>query len=193
MSTENGYNTKYHFDANLRDVPDAPEEMAAAAEALLAAGKSRGLSPEERARTLSLAGTYLRTLMRLDEARSCLEEARDLFEETNRNKPALVTALRLAHVYQWQGQFTLADSIYRECIIRCQTDPALSEYTDFAHQHYGKSLFDQGRYKEAEAQFSQALALREAKGNVELEESSRSALDTARAREKQRLESEPGG
>lgn len=53
----------------------------------------------------------------------------------------------------------------------------------FAHQHYGKSLFNQGRFSEALERFSTALGIREAAAAPEDQiASSRQAIAAARSR-----------
>jgi hypothetical protein len=53
---------------------------------------------------------------------------------------------------------------------------------DFVFQHYGKSKFDQGRYGRAYEMFEAAMRLRVLKGDAGLIESTRVAMETARAR-----------
>ncbi len=131
---------------------------------------------------LGQIGVLSRLLGRLDEAQIYLEKAVALSEQTGNGKARLVNSIRLANVYQWQRRFDLSDPLFTEAVVFCETRPEFSDYLDFALQHYGKSLFDQGNYTEAERLFARALQLRLAKGDDLLVASSRVALEVTRAR-----------
>lgn len=96
---------------------------------------------------------------------------------------ALGSALRLAVVLQWQRRFGEADGFFRAVLASAEAYAATAEtgattaepdadppgagvalraraYAYFAHQHLGKSLFDQGRLSEALDHFRAALRQR---------------------------------
>lgn len=72
---------------------------------------------------------------------------------------ALGPAVRLAVVLQWQRRFDEADALYRRALASAEGHGSHA-FRAFAHQHLGKSLFDQGRLAEALEQFHAALDLR---------------------------------
>jgi len=176
------YNMAFHFDENLRDVPDAPEDMARGVAFLRQRLAAQGLDAGDRARLLGLLGTYSRTLGDLEGARAALEEAVVLCGERGDGRGLLANRIRLAHVYQWQRRFARADAIFDQVIKECEERPETSRYLAFACQHAGKSKFDQGRYAEAAELFARAIARRQASCDPGLIASARRALDTARAR-----------
>ena len=182
VQDEKGHDLSYHFDADLRDVPNAPVEMRQETERMKAELSSDSISAYERLRLLGHLGVYLRMLGDLQSAEEWLTEAIALSEEVDRRMSALANRLRLAHVYQWQRRFDLSDALFKQAVAVCSGTPEFADYLDFACQHFGKSLFDQGRYREAEGLFKKALHIREAKGDKDLIESSRLSLDVTRAR-----------
>ncbi|WP_166356339.1 tetratricopeptide repeat protein [Phytoactinopolyspora limicola] len=124
--------------------------------------------------------SLLRMLGRLDEAEALGRHALSLAAKGSRR--AVAASLRLAHVLQWQGRFDEADDRFTRALAdatRLGDDTLLA----FAHQHYGKSLFDQGRAAAAAEQFGAALRLREAvDAPADQLASSRQAIDAARSR-----------
>jgi tetratricopeptide (TPR) repeat protein len=175
------YNLSYHFDADLRDVPDAPDDMRAYIDAVQEQLASEGLPSAEQLRLLGTIGVYVRMLGELDWAVECLQTALALAEQIRDKNSFLANKLRLANVYQWQRRFEEADSLFTDAIALSRDDPDLSDYLDFAYQHYGKSLFDQGRFPEAERAFLEALILRQAKGDDTLIQSTQYALEVTRS------------
>lgn len=105
----------------------------------------------------------LRLLGRLEEAERL---GRRALACTRDGRREVAAALRLAHVLQWQRRFAEADELFTGALRSAEVlDDALLRA--FAHQHYGKSLFDQGRFAAAERHFSTALRLRTAAGAPE--------------------------
>ena len=176
------YNMAFHFDEDLRDVPDAPEEMARGVAFLHQRLAAPGLDSGERARLLGLLGTYSRTLGDLHGAQGALEEAVALCRERGDGRGLLANRIHQAHVDQWQRHIAREDAIFDQVIKECEERPESSRYLAVACQHAGKSKFDQGRYAEAAELFARALALRQAGGDPDLIASSQLALAVARAR-----------
>lgn len=89
---------------------------------------------------------------------------------------ALRAGLRLAHVYQWQGHFAVADAEFQRYVTEATTpaDRAL------AHQHAGQCAYDTGDVDRAATHFAAAPRLRE-DDEPDLVESSLVALDAADA------------
>jgi tetratricopeptide (TPR) repeat protein len=176
------YNISYSFDQDLRDVPEAPGDMARAVDFLQAQLASGEMSERDQARLLGQKGVLCRMLLRLEEAEEYCERAVAICRQLGDARCEFVNSIRLAHVYQWQGRFNESDSLFLWTLELCERGPDLAGYLDFACQHYGKSLFDQGQYAQAIEMFERALEIREKKGDAALVESSRIALQTARAR-----------
>jgi tetratricopeptide (TPR) repeat protein len=178
-------NLSYTFDSNLRDVPDSPQDVEGEINRLSTQLEASvpPLPPQARIRVLGLLGHYCRLLNRLDDAERHLQQALDLARPQGARTSVLVNSLRLAHVYQWQDRFDLAEPIFLDAIRQCEAPGSeLAEYLDYAIQHYGKCLFEMARYREAEVCFAKALEIRRAKGDDELIASTQWALDVVRAR-----------
>ena len=181
MSTQQPpYDLSYHFDSDLRDIPNSPQEMGAYVGSLEAQLLDNPPT-DVRLRLLGTIGVYARMLGDLDKAEQSLLAALTIASPATNPHSHLANSLRLAHVYQWQRRFTEADAIFIDSIARCRANPDLHSYLDFAYQHYGKSLFDQGRFADAERAFNSALVLRQDKGDAILAESTRYALETTRS------------
>ena len=176
------FDISYTFDSDLRDVPHSPQEMEKAVLYLEARIASGELDELEEIQALGMAGVLLRVLGRLDKAHDCLERAVALCKQQGNVRGELVNTLRLAHVYQWQRDYATADALFSSALAWCKSDPSLADYLDFAYQHTGKSLFDQGRYHEAAEMFERALKIRLNKGDAELIGSTRLALETTQTR-----------
>lgn len=95
--------------------------------------------------------------------------------------PALITVagVRLAHVHQWRGEYSVADGIFAQAL-----ESAPDGYRSFAYQHAGKSRYEQGDADTAVRYFENAVALR-ASGPPDLLASAQAALEAA-----QRLKSD---
>lgn len=176
------FNMEYHFDEHLHDVPDSSLEMTQGVRFLKQQLATRHANDPDRLSILGLLGVYARMLGDLDAAEHYLTEAVALAAESDARRAQTANRVRLAHVHQWQGDFERADELYEDIIRECESSADLDGYLDFACQHYGKSLFDQGRYAEAQALFQRALDLRAQSGNEDLVESTRLAMQAVRAR-----------
>ena len=117
------------------------------------------------------------------------DDARQLFDFSLARQPAserlydrTVTQLRFAQLPQFAGQLSESESLFADLVARCRGDPTLQPLLDFALQHHGKVLFDQGDYGRALDRFQEALALREAKGVSELIASTQIAIAATAAR-----------
>lgn len=169
------FDTSTHFDENLRDVPNNPDEMRQALATLK--GQVEHLSdPVEKIRVLGQIGSYARLLHDFETAKTALREAIGLSQNHLRAK--LTNQIRLAHVYQWEGNFAVSNGLFSVILDTCQRH--LPELLDFAYQHAGKNQFDQQHYVQAAELFERALQIRLEKGESELIDSSWIALETAR-------------
>ncbi|HZZ98266.1 MAG TPA: tetratricopeptide repeat protein [Jatrophihabitantaceae bacterium] len=119
---------------------------------------------------------YLRGLDELDEALVEARQAVDRADIAGNGAQQHTARLRLAHVYQWRGDFAQSNMIFTELLaVAAQFGPVIEAFT---HQHAGKNDYDQGHWPDARDHFERALAIR-----TELElpeaESSRIALVAA--------------
>ncbi len=89
--------------------------------------------------------------------------------------PAMVTiaGIRLAHVHQWRGEYSVADGIYAQAL-----EGSPDGYRSFAYQHAGKSRYEQGDADAAIRHFENAVRLR-AEGPADLLASAEQALTAA--------------
>jgi tetratricopeptide (TPR) repeat protein len=174
------FDVSYHLDENLRDIPNNPAQMQQAVEFL-----QFQLQQETKERAiiqlLGLLGVYARMLHDFPLAQKALTSAHDLSRTIGEEKLIVVNMIRLAHVYQWQQQYTKSEELFEEAITLCQTKPEISTYLDFAYQHLGKCKFDQKQYEQALYYFEQAKELRVKKGDLSLIESTQVALNTVNA------------
>lgn len=172
----------YHFDDDLRDVPDQPDDLRRALPWLAEAAADPTRADRDRARLYGMLGVYARMLHEYATAHAALAQALRLAEQLADSRLQLVNRIRLAHVYQWQGAFEQSNALFAAALADCTADPALAAYLDFAHQHAGKNAFDQGRYAEAAQHFERALALRLQRGDPALIASTEHALTVTRRR-----------
>jgi tetratricopeptide (TPR) repeat protein len=99
-----------------------------------------------------------------------------------KKKLKIVNSIRLAHLYQWQQQYELSESLFDEILIQCQSNSDFKSYLDFAYQHLGKCKFDQAKYEVAQYYFNKAFKLRRQKGDSSLIDSTQLALNTVQQR-----------
>jgi tetratricopeptide (TPR) repeat protein len=167
------------FDERLREIASDR----AAVQRVLAAGRralAEASDVREEVRALGYVGNALRLLGRHEEALAAQTDALALAEELGDARAALVARIRLGEGLRCADELGRAEAELRTALAAARAQPELG-LTDFALQHLGKTLLDGGRAAEAEPLLSEALALREAKGDSALVESTRLALDRARA------------
>lgn len=68
--------------------------------------------------------------------------------------------IRLAHTLQCKKEFKKSNILFSEILNTCRSTPDVAMYLDFAFQHSGKNFFDQKHFKDALANFEEALRLR---------------------------------
>ena len=119
-----------------------------------------------------------RMLGRLDEAIRHGEEAVALARTAGKPKFLVSNLVRLATALQYRNEHAAAEPLFVEA--RALADE-IGVLRDYALQHHGKSLAEQGRWDEAIAAFEAARALR-VNGAPELLASTEEALEEARAR-----------
>lgn len=136
---------------------------------------------EAELHVLGPLGENFRLLGQLDPAVSHSEAALALARELGRPKAIISNLIRLATAYQYQNRHAEAEPLFTEALTLSAQEGFLEDY---ALQHYGKSLAEQGRWDEAIAHFERALALRQARGDAGLIASTEDALEEARLRRK---------
>lgn len=119
---------------------------------------------KDRGKQVSLHGevaVYLRALGKLKRAQMKLELALKLIAQYGLGiKREAQQKIRLAHVFQWQRDFQRSDALYAECLQICRERGEARVYLPFALQHAGKNFFDQEKYLDALAYFTEALQIR---------------------------------
>ncbi|WP_435591790.1 phosphotransferase [Nocardia sp. bgisy118] len=152
----------YRFDERLRMVPVDPEGLAA---------RVAQAHPDDFA-SFRQTGLELMLLGRHDEALDHLDRALELARAPRQQ---LSVWINLADVYRYRGDAPTAEILYRRAVEDARGTDA--EALSFAAQHLGKALAEQGRLDEARELLTEALRLRVAEGDIELIESTRTALD----------------
>ncbi|MFD8979013.1 tetratricopeptide repeat protein [Streptomyces sp. NPDC059564] len=129
-----------------------------------------------RARILARwTGIGLMTLGDYDNALVFLRQALDLATASGNTGAVIATELNLGDAYRYAGETEPADGLYRRALESARNQHP--ELVDFALQHLGKHLMEQGDLEAARTHLREALELRTAKGDAGLIESTRAALD----------------
>lgn len=172
------FTPEFIFDQNLREIPKDPNGLMDHVENLKTVVLSLE-NPGERSAILGEIGLYLRILGELDEAEFYLLESLDLISEHGLGlKREVQQMIRLAHVLQWQKEFTESTRVFDQILEVCRQDEDAESYLSFALQHAGKNLFDQLRYEEALSLFEEALEIRtRQRAHADLLESTKLAIE----------------
>ena len=164
-------------DEDLRMAPRDRNQLAAAVEELRE--DLRALPADsDPARTRLMSrwiGIGLMVLGDHRNARTFLQQALDLAAASGNDHAVIVTQLNLADSYRYGCDGETASVLYRKAL-----DTARSrrpELVDFALQHLAKHLMERGDLAPARAHLQEAARLRIAKGDADLIESTRAALD----------------
>ncbi|MDG0817071.1 hypothetical protein [Bdellovibrio svalbardensis] len=154
------YDLNFYFDDNLQEVATNPGDMERYVHEQKIA-LSTAQNPLDRVKILGEIGVYLRILRQLSEAQDYLLKSLEIIARHQMELHLKVgQQIRLAHVYQWQGQFELSNSMFEE-LLRLSKTTDLGYLHDFIWQHAGKNHFDQLNWKKAHDCFQKALKLRE--------------------------------
>ncbi|MFD0557557.1 tetratricopeptide repeat protein [Stackebrandtia endophytica] len=151
------------YDSELRMIPTDVAAMEAEVKR-----HSRGDSYQQ----LRAAGVGSVALGRYDAARDLLNRARELADTQTR---VIAVDINLADAHRYDGDLVEAERLCRRALAAARSDSP--DLIDFASQHLGKCLTDQGRFDEAREALNEALRLRLAKGEQSLIDSTRSAID----------------
>jgi len=137
---------------------------------------------ENLLRLLGALGSYARVLHRLDEAIDFLTEALELSRFLDKKSFEAANLIRLGTAYQYAGQAHQAEVLFKQALDLTE-EPEAASYRDFAWQHLGKLLVEEGLFQEGRHCLEVALKIRIAKGDAELIHSTQSALSALRALE----------
>ncbi len=170
------FNMNFHIDRNLREQPEDLEDM------------KRGIrfwrDQLETTEPLSLKallngriGVFSRIVKDLDESERRLRSAIEQHDILQDHKQIFVNQLRLAHTYQWKKEFTKANQMFNELMMKLHKNPLYQDYKDFLYQHYAKCKFDEGKYDAAYSLFQVALRVRIDKGNYQLIRSTETCIN----------------
>jgi tetratricopeptide (TPR) repeat protein len=171
------------FDENLREVPRWPERIAYA---IRRGRKQLQQSREDGNETQILRALgYLtdacRVFGELDAAVAYGQEAVERSRAAGNRNAEIANLIRLGEAHKYRDEHVIAEPLFREAL-DLTSDGDVQVLRDFALQHLGKCLLEMGRYDEAITQLEDALALRRAKQNQSLIESTENALALARTR-----------
>ncbi|MFD4757439.1 tetratricopeptide repeat protein [Streptomyces sp. NPDC058439] len=164
-------------DEDLRMVPTDRDQLTTAVE---------GLREELRALPADADPAWMRVMARWigiglvslgnhHDARAFLRQALDLATAGGNTRAVIATELNLGDAYRYGGDMETADALYRGALDAARSQHP--ELVDFALQHFGKHLMEQGDLVLARARLKEALRLRIAKGDTGLIESTQAALD----------------
>ncbi|MFE2283868.1 tetratricopeptide repeat protein [Streptomyces sp. NPDC059443] len=152
-------------DDDLRMVPANREHLAAAAEELRGDLRNR----------VRWIGIGLLSLGSYGEACAFLRQALDLAEASGNVRSVIATELNLGDAHRYAGETETAGMLYRDALDAARAGHP--DLVDFALQHVGKHLMEQGDLVGARTHLREALQLRIAKGDADLVESTEAALD----------------
>jgi len=109
------------------------------------------------------------------EAAPLLDEALAIARRRNDRKSEIEALLGLATARQYLGERELAQRLFDEGLVLCETS-GFREQEHFLLHHQGRCYVEQERISEARTCFKKALELREVMGNQRFINSSRAAL-----------------
>ncbi|MFJ5121858.1 tetratricopeptide repeat protein [Kitasatospora sp. NPDC088548] len=104
-----------------------------------------------------------------------LRQSLDLATAGGDSRAVVATELNLGDAHRYAGETESAAAFYRRALDTARSEQP--ELIDFALQHYGKHLMEQGDLPHASAHLREALRLRITKGDTGLIESTQAALD----------------
>ncbi len=169
----------FHFDQNLREVPDNHQEWLTLIEASILKIQTAE-SDEEKLILFETLALAFRITNQLTEAERYQVEALAL---SNTPIKKIQNLTRLAIIYQWQKKFAEAKELYSQVLILITNNDTSKILVAAYHQHLGKLYFDQEQYNSSIKEFEIALKIRiEINAPLDQVESSRLALNEAQSR-----------
>lgn len=176
------FDVSFGYDEQGHEVANRPAEMRQALHWVSEQLTYPELDRRERAQLYGMGGVFARILRDFDSAHMLLRQALDLAEQLGDERLIFINRIRLAHVYQWQAQYTRSNELFETLLAACRDQPLLASHVDFLYQHAGKNALDQQQYDRAVYYFQEALRLRRAKADPALIESTEQALALVRQR-----------
>jgi tetratricopeptide (TPR) repeat protein len=168
------------LDERLREVAG---DRAAVEDALLRAAIELERADDNRARMrlLGYVGNAERALGRPDRALTAFRESHELATALGDRRGVTVALIRLGEAHRCADELGESERLLREALRGIDANASLIELRDFALQHLGKCLVEQGRSADAVPLLEEALERREAKDAAELVASTEAALEWARS------------
>ncbi|WP_371589131.1 hypothetical protein [Streptomyces virginiae] len=162
---------------DLRMVPTDHNQLSAAVKELRAELRALPADTDDsRARALARwIGIGLVSLGSYGDGSTFLRQALDLAAASGNTRAVIAAELNLGDAYRYAGEAETADVLYRKALDTARSQHP--ELVDFALQHFGKHLMEQGDLVLAHAHLREAWQLRSAKGDTSLIESTQAALD----------------
>ncbi|MFI1312386.1 tetratricopeptide repeat protein [Streptomyces albidoflavus] len=166
-------------DERLRMVPAGRVQLTDAVATALAELRALPESADPaKARVLARwTGIGLMALGIHDDAIAFLRRALDLATATHNDRAVISTELNLGDAYRYAGDAQTAEVLYRRALGAARARHP--DLLDYALQHFGKHLMEQGGGSLAQARthLREALHMRRAKGDAGLIESTQAAVD----------------
>ncbi|MGW2840580.1 tetratricopeptide repeat protein [Streptomyces sp. NPDC001493] len=162
---------------DLRMIPTNRAELVAAVGELRE--ELRGLPTDadhDRRRVINRwIGIGLLTLGDYPEALGHLNQALSLAVASGNGRAVIAAELNIGDAHRYAGATEEAEVLYRKALAAAREQHP--ELVDFALQHFGKHLMEEGNLQGARARLQEALALRQSKNDATLIESTQAALD----------------
>ena len=149
-----------HFNEYLHSVPNNKEEWVLFIDELkLELKDEKNLN--QKLSLFENIGIAAQILRRLGESEYYLNKAITLSYDHPRKFKLAQNLIRLAHVYQWQNQFTKAHLLFDQARSLIHQYDINESIKASYHQHLGKCYFDQKFYNLALTEFELALKMRQ--------------------------------
>ncbi|MGM8215425.1 tetratricopeptide repeat protein [Bacillaceae bacterium W0354] len=136
---------------------------------------SQEINKDERYFLSGMLGNLYRVYEKPEKAIDYLNISYQLAKEENIMSKKIVTLIRMGEAYKYKGEHVKALSLFNNALQKSYDyEPS---YLDFAYQHKGKCLMELGHLEEAMEVFQGALAIRKAKGDEQLIQSTNEAIN----------------
>ncbi|MFN8578715.1 MAG: hypothetical protein U0354_17945 [Candidatus Sericytochromatia bacterium] len=132
---------------------------------------------KEKAKLLSKISYYQKLIGNyIDSEKNQLKSIK-IFEKIDDKKSRFISLIRLAQIYQFKNNYDKSTEIFNQLELEIDKDKNLDSYRDFLYQHIGKNEFEKKNYKLALDYFYKALDIRNNKGDNDLIESTKLAIN----------------
>lgn len=147
------------FDSYLREYPSDIKKFEKYLK-LLCFQIQKSTDPEQKYKFLCEYGVLLRIHKNFDESLHVLNEVLAYAMQSGKKTGVIQNLVRLAHVYQWQGEFKAAEQSYAQIATLIEKWEISESLRATILQHQGKLYYDQNLYTKALSYFETALFLR---------------------------------